>query len=64
MLSKYGVHIVPADGLAPQDARISAGTMMTDFGSCIYAESALEELTHYGLMTPYGNNDLGQHWLR
>ena len=22
------------------------------------------ELTHWGLVTPYGDSDLGQHWLR
>ena len=22
------------------------------------------ELTHWGLVTPFGNIDLGQHWLR
>ena len=26
--------------------------------------AALRVLTHYGLMTPYGDIDLGQHWLR
>ena len=23
-----------------------------------------DELTHCGLVTPYGDRDLGQHWLR
>ena len=26
--------------------------------------SALRTLTHCGLMTPYGDIDLGQHWFR
>ena len=24
----------------------------------------MENLTHWGLVTPYGDSDLGQHWLR
>ena len=29
-----------------------------------YSGSASENLTHYGLVTPYGDTELGQHWLR
>ena len=29
-----------------------------------YITPGLNELTHCGLVTPYGNIDLGQHWLR
>ena len=32
----YEIIIVPADDLAPQGARSSAGTVMTNFGSCNY----------------------------
>ena len=31
---------------------------------CVYATRVLNGLIHYGLVTPYGNKDLGQHWLR
>ena len=30
----------------------------------ICASLGLDELTHWGLVTPYGDRDLGQHWLR
>ena len=44
------------DGLAMQGARASAAAMIY----CNHKPS----LTHCGLMTPYGDIDLGQHWLR
>ena len=43
------VFTVPADVLAPNGFRQSAETMLT------------EKLTHCGLVTPYGDRDLGQH---
>ena len=30
----------------------------------LHINPRLDELTHCGLMTPYGDIDLGQHWLR
>ena len=38
------VSTVPADGLAPQGARPSAATVMTNLSSCIYTRLALERL--------------------
>ena len=31
---------------------------------CIFMLPGLNELTHCGLATPFGDIDLGQHWLR
>ena len=31
---------------------------------CMEYSTAHIELTHCGLVTPYGDRDLGQHWLR
>ena len=31
---------------------------------CINSLGAISVLTHCGLVTPYGDRDLGQHWLR
>ena len=33
-------------------------------GNKPFPQSILTKLTHCGLVTPYGDRDLGQHWLR
>ena len=48
-MSTFVVSTVPADGLAPSGARLSAGTVMSKPGSQIYMELALKELTDYRL---------------
>ena len=42
------VNAITADGLATDGIRVSAAMV----------------LTYWGLVTPFGNIDLGQHWLR
>ena len=34
------------------------------FWSCHMHIGSLNVLTHWGLVTPYGDMDLGQHWLK
>ena len=48
-VSNCPVIIVPADGLAPLGARPSAGTVMTNAGSCMYIVMSLGWLTHWDL---------------
>ena len=41
-MSNFVITTVPADGLAPLDARSYAGTVMTKFWSRIYTEPVFE----------------------
>ena len=41
----FSVNTVPACGLSPQGARPHAGTMLSAFGSCVYAGLALQRYT-------------------
>ena len=59
---------MPHDDIA-SNIQYKDGKGKDDFENLIpYIKSlinaGLSELTHWGLMTPYGNIDLGQHWLR
>ena len=48
-------HIESFHGLLPDNTKILPEPLLT------YHQ---KYLTHCGLVTPYGNKDLGQHWLR
>ena len=52
-----------ADVLAKQGVRASA-TMMFTMLNRINSVLARQGLIHCDLMTPYGDIELGQHWLR
>ena len=60
-------HHCPADVLAPLGARTSAGTVMNKWWHIqdpIPVYVFHPHLTHCGLVMPYGNIELDQHWLR
>ena len=58
---------IPTDGLAPNGTRPSAGTVLTTNLHKVIGKHSTDckvMLTHCGLVTPYGDMELGQHWLR
>ena len=46
-----------------QGAKSSAAKLLLP-KSMEYSTAFTQRLTHCGLMMPYGDRDLGQHWLR
>ena len=50
--------------LIPQSCQAITSTNNEPDHRHIYASPDLNELTHWGLVTPFGDIDLGQHWLR
>ena len=61
------VNIVPDDALAIQGIiRLYTDWKMTSFTNHLYGwiSATCVILTHCGLVTPYGDIDLGQHWHR
>ena len=47
-----------------QQAIINIWTNNEQGHVCIYVSPELKELTHFGLVMPYGDMELGQHCLR
>ena len=52
--------LVQVNGLLPTGYKPLSEPMLTKFCVTVWHH----ELTHCGLVTPYGDRDLGQHWLR